>query len=216
MFGWIKQGRSDESQRAVGWAGVISLPRVLSLRPDGLLGVEPAPEVEILRGERYRLAGIVLAPASSGALQDVRGACLEIVAIFEPGDAREFGLKVRCSPDGAEQTHIAYDRVARRLVLSRERSSLSPQVHRSVPEGEFDLAAGERLRLHVFLDRSVVEIYANGRACLTSRIYPSRADSLGVDLFTHGGNVKLTSLDVWEMGSIWAGKPSRPFQVPAR
>jgi beta-fructofuranosidase len=216
MFGWIKEGRSDEAQRAAGWAGVMSLPRVLSLRPDGLLGVEPALEVEVLRGEHYRLTGIVLTPASSGALEDVRGACLEIVAAFEPGDAKQVGVKVRCSPDGAEQTCIVYDRLARRLVLNRERSSLSPEVDRGVHEGPLDLASGERLKLHVFLDRSVVEIFANGRACLTSRIYPSLPDSLGVHLFAHGGSANLTSLDVWEMGSIWAARPSRPYQVLAR
>jgi beta-fructofuranosidase len=216
MFGWIKEGRSDEAQRAAGWAGVMSLPRVLSLRPDGLLGLEPAPEVEVLRGEHYRLTGIVLTPASSGALEDVRGACLEIVAEVEPGDAKQVGVKVRCSPDGAEQTRVVYDRLARRLVLSRERSSLSPEVDRGVHEGPLDLATGERLRLHVFLDRSVVEIYANGRACLTSRIYPSLPDSLGVHLFAHGGSANLASLDVWELGSIWAARPSRPDQVPAR
>jgi len=216
MFGWIKEGRSDEAQRAAGWAGVMSLPRALSLRPDGLLGVEPAPEVEVLRGEHYRLTGIVLTPSSSGALEDVRGACLEIDAEFEPGDAKQVGVKVRCSPDGAEQTRIVYDRLARRLVLNRERSSLSPEVDRGVHEGPLDLADGERLRLHVFLDRSVVEIYANGRACLTSRIYPSQPDSLGVHLFAHGGSANLKSLDVWEMGSIWAARPSRPYQVPAR
>jgi beta-fructofuranosidase len=216
MFGWINEGRSDEAQRAAGWAGVMSLPRVLSLRPDGLLGAEPVPEVEVLRGEHYRLTGIVLAPASSGALEDVRGACLEIVAEFEPGDAKQVGVKVRCSPDGEEQTCIVYDRLARRLVLNRERSSLSPEVDRGVYEGPLDLADGERLRLHVFLDRSVVEICANGRACLTSRIYPSLPDSLGVHLFAHGGSANLASLDVWEMGSIWVARPPRPYQVPAR
>jgi sucrose-6-phosphate hydrolase SacC (GH32 family) len=36
----------------------------------------------------------------------------------------------------------------------------------------------------------------NGRVCLTSRIYPSRRDSLGLALFARGGIANLTSLDV--------------------
>ena len=58
----------------------------------------------------------------------------------------------------------------------------------------------------IFVDHSVVEVYANTRACLTSRIYPSRAESIGVELFGRGGPAQLRKLDVWEMGSIWADK----------
>jgi len=207
MWGWIKEGRSDEAQQAGGWAGVMSLPRILSLRPGGLLGIEPAPELRALRGKHYRLTDIVLTPTSSGILEDVRGDCLEIVAEFEPGDAgdvgtaEELGLKLRCSPDGAEQTRIVYDRVAKRLVVDRERSSLNADVHRGIQECPLDLSAGEGLKLDIFLDRSVVEVYVNGRTCITSRIYPSRPDSIGVDVFASGGRVTLKSLDIWEMGS---------------
>lgn len=209
MWGWIKEGRSDKAQRAAGWAGVMSLPRVLSMRPDGLLDMNPVPELEILRGKHHRLADIVLTPTSSGILEDVQGDCFEIVVEFEWGNAgdadiaREFGIKVRCSPDGKEKTCIVYDRVAKLLAVDQERSSLSTDVHRDEQGGTLDLSAGESLKLHVFFDCSVVEVYANGRACVTSRIYPSRADSLGVDLFASGGSVTLNTMDIWEMTSIW-------------
>ena len=52
-------------------------------------------------------------------------------------------------------------------------------------------------------DRSVVEVYANGRVCVTSRAYPSRADSLGVALFAEGGAAEARVVDAWEIGSIW-------------
>ncbi len=216
MFGWIQEGRAEEAQQAAGWSGVMSLPRVLCARPDGLLGIEPAPELESLRGRQRRYTEVALAPSGSGVLEDVRGDCLEIAAEFEPGEAapaggaKQFGLKLRCSPDGSEQTSVLYDRSAGRLVFDRERSSLSPDAQRHAQEGALNLAAGEGLRLHVFLDRSVVEVYANGRLCLTSRIYPSRTDSLGMDLFARGGRAWLKSLDVWEMDSIWAGRSRSP------
>ena len=38
----------------------------------------------------------------------------------------------------------------------------------------------EPLKLRIFIDRSVVEVFANGRQCMTQRIYPARRDSLGV------------------------------------
>jgi beta-fructofuranosidase len=212
MWGWIKEGRTDEALKAAGWAGVMSLPRVLTLRPDGLLDIEPVSELKTLRGRHHRLADVDLTPTSSCMLKDVRGDCLEVIAEFEPGDAAEFGLQVRCSPDGTEQTRIFYDRAAGCLIVDREQSSLSPNVHRGVQEGTLDLPPDEELELHVFLDRSVIEIYANGHFCLTSRIYPSRNDSLGVGLFACGGSVKLKALDVWQMapmrmGEIYASDP---------
>ncbi len=213
MWGWIKEGRSDEALQDAGWAGVMSLPRILFLRPDGLLGIEPAPELKALRGTHHRFTDLVLTPSAPCVLKDIRGDCLEIIAEFKPGEAgdadvaRVFGLKVRCSPDGVEQTRIVYDRVSGRLAVDRERSSLSADTHRDVREAPLALGADEGLRLHIFLDRSVVEIYANGRACITSRIYPSRPDSLGVDIFASDGSVTLRAMDVWEMASIYP--PSR-------
>ena len=49
-------------------------------------------------------------------------------------------------------------------------------------------------------------LFANETTCLAGRVYPTRPDSLGVDLFVRRGRVRLKSLDVWEMGSIWAAQ----------
>lgn len=65
------------------------------------------------------------------------------------------------------------------------------------------LAKGEGLCLHMYLDHSVLEVIANGRACLSSRIYPTRPDSLGVGVFSAGGAVVLEGIRAWTMGSIW-------------
>ena len=50
------------------------------------------------------------------------------------------------------------------------------------------------------LDGSVLEIIANGRTSISTRIYPSRADSQGVRVFGHG---VLQAMTVWQMPSIW-------------
>jgi hypothetical protein len=34
---------------------------------------------------------------------------------------------------------------------------------------------------------------------LTQRIYPSRPDSLGVRLFSNGGQTKVSRVDAWDM-----------------
>lgn len=202
LWGWSQEGRSPQAQRAAGWSGVMSLPRVLSLSEEGLLQMAPAPEIQRLRGQHYQLTDIEVSPAVTEILAGVQGECLEIIAEFELDEvtAPEFGLKVRCAPDEEEETVISYSRGAQEIIMDRSRSSLDPEVHRSLQAGPLALRPGEGLTLHIFLDRSIIEVYANTRACLTSRIYPTRPDSLGLGVFAQGGPVKLKSLDVWEMG----------------
>ena len=65
------------------------------------------------------------------------------------------------------------------------------------------LAPGETLKLRVFIDKSVVEVFANGRQCLAVRVYPGREDSTGVSLRAQGAVAALSALDVWQMRSIY-------------
>jgi beta-fructofuranosidase len=53
------------------------------------------------------------------------------------------------------------------------------------------------------VDGSVVEVFANDRTVITSRIYPTQAGSTGIEVFAERGGVTLKSLDVWEMKSAW-------------
>ena len=182
----------------------MSLPRILSLSDAGTLEIEPVPELEILRRNHRRFTNLPIHPDTSIPLEGVDGDCLEILATFEPGDAEAFGVKVCCSSDDNEQTIIFYSPKDKCLALDAERSSANPDVvSYGVQRGPLELAVGEPLKLHIFLDRSVVEVFANNRQCLTKRIYPARKDSRGVQIFARGGSAKLRSIDVWQMAAIW-------------
>jgi beta-fructofuranosidase len=90
------------------------------------------------------------------------------------------------------------------LVIERDASSVSPHVERDERSAPVELAPGEPLKLHVFLDHSVIEVVVNdGRTCLASRIYPFRPDSLGLGLFARKGSATVESIDVWELDAIW-------------
>ncbi|WP_245903036.1 GH32 C-terminal domain-containing protein [Salinigranum rubrum] len=56
------------------------------------------------------------------------------------------------------------------------------------------------LSLRVFVDGSVVELFANGSRCLTSRVYPSRKDAEGVSFVARDGVVSV-SVDAWKLAS---------------
>jgi len=194
MWGWFTEERSVDAQIAAGWSGAQSVPRILSLLPDGHLGIEPVPEIQALRGKHHHFDD-----PGAGTLDSVRGSALEIIAEFEP-NADKCGLIVRRSPNGEEQTPIYYDPQRRQVVVERHQSSLDTPLERL--EVPFDLPQGENLKLHIFLDHSVIEIFVNGRASIASRFYPTRADSLGISVIADG-TARLQTLDVWEMASIW-------------
>ena len=155
LFGWITESRSQEEQVAAGWSGVLSLPRMLSILPDGTLGVAPVPELSALRGRR---------------LDKPEGDALEIIARFRKTDVR-VGITYR-------SMEVYADPEQKQLVAGQARTP-------------FEAGPGEEIELHVFLDHSVIEVFANGRACVTARAYSSARDI--------GLIGRPEQLDVWEI-----------------
>jgi beta-fructofuranosidase len=165
---------------------------VLGLGADGLLRQKPAPELQLLRGE-HRAEQAAKLDATPHLLDRVRGDTLEIIAEFERGDAGSFGLNVLRSADGKRAVAIGFD---------------GKHLNVAGTKAPFELRPEEALRLHVFLDKSVLEVYANGRTCVTRVVHPE-ADDLGVEAFARGGEATLKGLHSWTIGSIWPAKPFR-------
>jgi sucrose-6-phosphate hydrolase SacC (GH32 family) len=188
--------------RAAGWAGVMSLPRLLVPRSDGRLGMQPVPELRALRGQQTSLRDVALVSPRN---LDVSGGALEIVAEIVPGTAAQVGISVRRTPDGAEQTVVVYDTIRTSLGVDRDHSSLDSAVEHGTRWARLELGQAEPLSLHIFVDHSVVEVFANGRVCVASRVYPTRSDSLGVNLFARAGSAHVNALDVWAMAPVWPG-----------
>ncbi len=203
MLGWLREGRSVDAQKASTLAGVLSLPRVLSLSPEGTLLMEPVHELETLRRDHRSYEDLEIASAGVDALPGVEGDCLEIVAQIEPRDARRVGMRLFRSPDGEEETLVIYDHRNGTLTVDPSRSGLSPEIHRDAQSLPLQLGDGELLRLRIFLDRSIVEVFANEHACITARVYPTRPDSRGIALFAEGSTARAGRLDLWRMASIW-------------
>lgn len=203
VFGWAMEGRDMAAQQAAGWAGVLSLPRELRIGADGRVAMLPIHELALLRGAHVSWRGLTVRPGEPIALLNVAGAALELALELGPSASGGSGLVLRRSPDGAEETRIIYQPEAGELMIDRSRSSLSPGVARDAHIAPLQLAAGEPLRLRVFLDHSILEVFANDRVAITTRIYPTRADSLGIALVAEHSGMWLIALDAWEINPIW-------------
>ena len=200
MWAWIFDGRGREARAASMWSGTLSLPRVLWLGDDATLRMRPAEELAALRYHPRERAEVALAPDEELPLGDVRGNSLELELTIDPGTAEQVGMKVCRTADGREQTAVFYDAQAEALTVDARESSLADGP-RNLEAGPLELAEGEQLRLRLFVDRSVVEAFANDRQAVMRRIYPSRADAVGVSLFARGGEATVRLLRAWEMAA---------------
>ena len=200
MWAWSRDGRSKEVAEASGWSGTMSLPRVMSLAGDMTMRMRPPEELEMLRYSKKKLENLTIEANSELPLSDIRGNTLEINVEMAPYGVEQCGVKVCCSPDGEEQTVIYYDATDKKLKVDTTKSSLG-EGPKSVEAGPFELEEDELLKLQVFVDKSVVEVFANDRQAVMRRIYPTKADSLGVVLFSCGGATEVASIKAWDMAA---------------
>lgn len=198
MFGWLREARSTIDQRLSGWSGVQSVPRVLTLDQQNRMLMNPAPELEAIRGQQHTVSPMALTAATT---LDVTGLALDIDAEFTVESDGWCGFSLACSADNHERVDILYNATNQQLSVHKINPETNGALTTHSREVTHQLAPGENLKLRILLDGSVVEIIANERTSLTSRFYPTSANSEQVRLL--GAQARLVALDIWEMPSVW-------------
>ncbi len=197
-IGIVPDTRSPKEAWKAGWVHCYSIPRVLTLDEHGDLNQNPLPELAHLRATHFNMDKQRVSPEQLSPLSSSRTNALEIHARFSRGAASCTGFRLGRSDDGQEETIVFYDWTKQTVTLDRSRSSLNPDVARTVDRGPFALRANEALEFHILLDHSMLEVFINGRGTLASRIYPTRQDSNGVTFFCDG-ETDLEGLDIWQI-----------------
>ena len=224
--GWSEE---DRQRRHFGcWEGqqLMSLPRRLSLSADGDVQIEPAGDIESLRGRHTQIADCTIKGNSEIVFDQLAGNAIELSLEVETNGAPLIELDVLRSPDQQEYTRIAFyrDRSVKPLetgsaagtppnnegtyslvALDSSHASIQPQARSRPPEiAPVFLAPEENLKMRVFVDKSIVEVFVNNRQCLAVRVYPGCEDSVGVAMRAVGRDVRLVVLDAWDMKSIYS------------
>jgi len=199
-----------ESRQSQGWDDIMTLPTHLSLCDDNSMSIRPVDEIESLRGDRTTASNVEVDAGQQVVLDSIEGNAIEISITIAPGDAQEVGLNVLQSPDAEETTRISFFPKGHprwgsaHLQIDGSSSSIRTDLISRPPElAPFDVSEGEPINLRIFVDRSIIEVFANDRQCLTLRAYPDRHDSVGVSLFSNGGTAKFTGIESWQMECTW-------------
>jgi fructan beta-fructosidase len=129
-------------------------------------------------------------------------------------NAIEIGLKVRKGND--EETVIGVNTKQAELFVDRTRSGNVGFDNKFAGRhaGPIRLDHGKKVKLHIFIDRSSVEVFGNGGECVISeRVFPGHASD-GVELYAQGEGGRVLRLDVWNLKSVWEHEAQN--QLPAR
>jgi beta-fructofuranosidase len=185
MWAWIQGGGTG------GWNGCLTLPRIISLGKDGKLEFTPPPELQKLRESNIHFNHMTISSESNNILKRVKGQLIEIVGEFEIVNALSFGISIFKNKKNEENETIGYDIEKNQLWAGKERGKIK------------SLDNNKKFMLHIYIDRSVIEVFLNYKECLTSRIYPKSMDLGGIDVFCNKGKVNIPSLDIWKLKSIW-------------
>jgi beta-fructofuranosidase len=208
-----------------GWNQIMTLPRRLTLIGKDELGIEPTGDIESLRYNHQKINSVVLPANKEVVLNTIKGNAMEIIAEIDPKNATMIEMNVLQSPDKEEYTRITFFKekgfhqgrpyeIPRPkdfayqhnslVTIESSHSSILPDVQLRAPEtAPVLLSPNEPLKLHVFIDKSVVEVFVNGKQCLAVRVYPGKENSIGVSLSAQGQDAELKSLDAWQMKSIY-------------
>ncbi|KAJ3091632.1 hypothetical protein HK102_014008 [Quaeritorhiza haematococci] len=136
------------------------------------------------------------------------------------------GFTIRQSADGSVETTVVFDLAKNEIRVNRDRSIpaemadiLGEKITTTEEIGYFPLLeikkegfpieserSFEQLQLRVVVDRSMLEVYANDRFAMTTRIYaPKAADQVGIVYRNDLGWIKgVSSVDVhYDIPSVW-------------
>jgi beta-fructofuranosidase len=181
VWGWVNGFKSGH-----GWNGCLSLPRELSFSKGGQLRQEPAPELGKLRGKSVEWRNVPLS-AETKPFKLPATNTMEIEIEIESKGAESIAIEFK----GGSNDPYAVD-------MSFENSKFK------LNGLEAPLSSAEKrgnLNLRFFLDRSVLEVFANGTMCVTKVISPL-TDNATLEIRAKGqANAKYVK--AWPMNSIW-------------
>ena len=203
MWSWIFDDRPDSVINYRGWTGTYGLPRTLWTGRDGVLKIRPVKELENLRLKKKVVADIKIGSGIIMKLQEPGKELMELEVTFLPNNAKQYGIKVGVSEDGREETAIYYDASEKKLKFDTRKSGLSFG-RKIIEEAPLELKSDEPLVLRIYIDKSIIEVFANDRQAIGRMVYPT-LNGRGIRLFSVGGDAIMKSLISWELS------PSNPY-----
>lgn len=154
-----------------------------------MLRIKPLRELEQLRSDKKQEKNIKVKSHTAYIFKDIAGDTMELEITFEAPTSNEFGIKLLCAEDGSGGFSISSGKDNKVLNVGY----ITPP---------FELEEGEDLTLRIFIDKSMIEVFANDRQAAVAW-HEYDPNNLHVSLFTKGGDLKVKAVTSWKMNSIY-------------
>jgi fructan beta-fructosidase len=203
-IGWMSNWKYAQVTPTESWRSAMTFPRSLGIisRKDQIIVVQqPVHELNQLKSGTYKWDETIVDPGQN-LLSVLDLPYFELEAEFELQTAAEFGFKVRASD--ISETVVGYEVEKQEIFVDRsysgEVSFHSDFSGRHAVKVE---TLDRRLKLHILVDTSSIEVFAGeGEAVITDLIFPGAKDQ-GLEIYALQGSVKLISLNISPLKSIW-------------
>lgn len=179
LLGIVPDKLAQEENYKMGWAHNYSLPRELTIDANGLLMQKPYSGLAAMRTASNFYMQKTLEGAES--LSPICGRHIELLGEFTVADGI---CGFHFLKSGNSQASLDYNPATG--ILKLDYTSLA----RVATDGGTWSArlpqkvnAGETLKLHVYLDGSIVDIFVNDRWAFSTRIFPTDANAIGTEVF---------------------------------
>lgn len=174
--------------------GVQSLPRELELPADGVLRIRPLRELAKLRYDAKSREGLTVKDGATLPIPEASGDAVELEVTFAAPLPKEVGISLLGDEQGEGGMSV---------VAGAGRKTLRV----GTTEPPFTLADGEDLTLRLFIDKNLVEVFANDRQAAVFAVQSPR-DEPNVSLYAKGGNAAVRSVKAWGMRTIYRPAPA--------
>jgi beta-fructofuranosidase len=172
-------------------SGIQSLPRELELPDDGMLRIKPLRELEMLRYDELKIKNLIVKSDNVHSLPEITGDAIEMEVIFAAPLPKEFGVKLLADEKGEEGLSIAAGSDSKTLSIG----TINPP---------FVLKEGEDLILRIFIDKNLVEVFANDRQA-AAIAHKHIRENPNISLFSKNTDLVVTEMRAWKMKSIYKG-----------
>lgn len=199
----ISQGRRSMAEElSAGWAHNGGLPISLDLSEDYELKVEPIRELKSLRKKCLLHMEKVELVRVNESLSLIQGDLLEIVLDIMIDQEPVVGISVKKSKDAKEETVFKYRWKDGFFCVDRSKTTLVKHDYCKGIQGGVVKLKNKELKLHLFIDKSMIEVYINQLKCLTTRTYNSLEDSLGVELVGNKSTI-ISNIEIWSLDTCY-------------
>lgn len=191
-IGWLDMWNVDMHETKDGWAGHMSIPRELHVK-DGKIFSTPVKELEKLRKWKpIILKDVEIDEATT--IDGVAGEACELVLTIDAAKSQKFSIALRASE--LEETVLSYNASG---LFKLDRTKSGEVINGMTSVREIQIEPQDKLKLHIFIDRSSVEVFINdGAEVLSARIYPKRT-SQKIIFVPESGTLKIDSLEFYKL-----------------